>query len=349
MEFTAEMIASFLGGEIVGSKEARVNSVAKIEEAKAGNLAFLANLKYEQYIYTTKASIVIVNKDYTPKTAVEPTLIKVKDSYSCFAQLLEMYDAHRNEIVPGVSSLSSVHSSVEIDESAYIGDFVVIEKGAKIGKDVKFHPQVYIGKNVKIGNNVTLYPGVKIYVDCVVGDNAILHAGCVIGADGFGFAPQPDGTYKKIAQIGNVVIGNNVEIGANTCIDRATMGSTRIGDGVKLDNLIQLGHNVVVEHDTVIVAQTGIAGSTTIGHNSTIAGQVGVAGHIKIAPRTIVASQSGVASMVKTEGQILMGTPAFNLRDFQRSSIQFKSLPQMSEKIRSLEKELAAIKELLAK
>ncbi|MFI3267375.1 MAG: UDP-3-O-(3-hydroxymyristoyl)glucosamine N-acyltransferase [Rikenellaceae bacterium] len=347
MEFTAEMIASFLDGEIVGNKEAKVKSVAKIEEAKNGDLAFLANLKYEHYIYTTKASIVIVNKDYTPKTEVETTLIKVEDAYSCFAQLLEMYDAHRNETTPGVSSLSSIHPSVEIDDSSYIGDFVVIEQGVKIGKEVKIHPQVYIGKNVKIGDNVTIYPGVKVYVDCVVGNNVTLHGGCVIGADGFGFAPLADGTYKKIAQIGNVVLEDNVEIGANTCVDRATMGSTRINKGVKLDNLIQIGHNVVINHDTVIAAQTGIAGSTQIGENCMIGGQVGFAGHITVAPKTTVASQSGIGSRVRKEGEVLMGTPAFDIKAYHRSNVHFKSLPAMNDKIKSLEKELNDLKQLL--
>lgn len=347
MKFTAEMIASFLNGEIVGNKDAAVSSVAKIEEAKDGDLAFLANLKYENFIYTTKASIVIVNRDFVPSASVSATLIKVDDSYSCFAQLLELYDAEKNSSRVGVSLNSSIDNSVTLDDSAYVGDYVVIESGVKLGSDVKIFAQSYIGKNVTLGNNVKLYSGVKIYDDCIIGNNVIIHSGSVIGADGFGFAPQSDGTYKKIPQIGNVVIEDGVEIGANTCIDRATMGSTMIKKGVKLDNLIQIAHNVVVNEDTVIAAQCGVAGSSVIGSRCMFAGQVGIAGHLKVANETIIASQSGIAGSVKTEGQVLMGTPAYNAKDWQRAYISSKSLPEMSSRLRTMEKELEELKSLI--
>ena len=347
MEFSAEMITSFLEGEIVGDKNTVVNNVAKIEEAGKGDLAFLANPKYEHYVYTTEASIVIVNKTFQPSHEYKATLIKVEDAYSCFARLLDLYVANKPQKT-GISSQAFISDSALIPEDAYVGAYTVIEDKAAVGKNAKIYPQVYIGVNVKIGDNVTIYPGVRVYENCVIGNNVILHSGCVIGADGFGFAPV-DGAYKKIPQIGNVVLEDNVEIGANTCVDRATMGSTYIRKGVKLDNLIQIGHNVVVGENTVAAAQVGIAGSAKIGKHCMFAGQVGIAGHISIADGCQIGSQAGVGSTVKESGSVLLGTPAFHARDFQRASVVYKSLPEMRHKISQMEKELNALKAMLDK
>ncbi len=262
MEFSAQTIASFLGGEVIGNPDAAVSSVAKIEEAAKGDLAFLANPKYEHYIYDTAATIVIVSKDFAPSRHVEATLVKVDDPYGSFARLLDLYVANKPQ-KSGISPLASISDKASVADDAYVGPFAVIDDGAVVGKGCRIYPHSYIGMGVKLGDNVTVNSGVTVYEGCVLGDNVILHSGCVIGADGFGFAPV-DGHYKKIPQIGNVVIENDVEIGANTCVDRATMGSTVIRRGVKLDNLIQIGHNVVIGHDTVAAAQTGIAGSTKI-------------------------------------------------------------------------------------
>lgn len=347
MEFSAEMIAMYLGGEILGNKDISVSSIAKIEEAKSGDLAFLANSKYEHYIYTTGASIVIVNNSFQPSNTIAATLIKVDDAYSCFAKLLDLYIANKPQ-KRGVSKKSSVDDSVSVkDEDTYIGDFAVIEKGVKLGKNVKIYPHVYIGDNVSIADNVTIYSGVKIYEECVIGNNVVIHSGSVIGADGFGFAPV-DGTYKKIPQIGNVILEDNVDIGANTCIDRATMGSTIIKKGVKLDNLVQIGHNVVIEENSVAAAQLGVAGSTKVGKNCMFGGQVGIAGHLTIADNTQVASKSGIGSSVRKDGEVIMGIPAINARDFQRASVVFKTLPQMRQTLASLEKEVAKLKDMLA-
>ncbi|MDE7356257.1 MAG: UDP-3-O-(3-hydroxymyristoyl)glucosamine N-acyltransferase [Rikenellaceae bacterium] len=342
MEFSAEMIASFLEGEIVGDKNAAVRSVAKIEEAKEGDLAFLANPKYEHYIYGTGATIVIVSKDFSPASEVAATMIKVADPYGSFARLLDLYVASKPQ-KSGVSPLAAISDKATVADDVYVGEFAVIDQGAVVGKGCKIYPQAYVGVGVKLGDNVIINSGVKIYEGCVVGDNSIIHSGAVIGADGFGFAPV-DGVYKKIPQIGNVVIESDVEIGANTCIDRATMGSTVIKRGVKLDNLIQIGHNVVIGSDTVAAAQVGIAGSTKIGSGCMFGGQVGIAGHITVADRTQVASQSGIGSAVKNEGEVIMGSPAFAARDYQRSAMVFKELPQMRREIAALRKEIEQLR-----
>lgn len=349
MEFTAEMISSFLEGEIIGDANVSVNIVSKIEEAQKGSLTFLSNPKYEQYIYTTNASIVIVNRDFEPKQEISATIVKVENAYSCFAKLLELYAAHKRGLREGVSSLASIAKDVTIPEDLYIGEFAVVESGVTIGEECMIYPQVYIGKDVKIGNNVTIYAGVKIYDECVIGNNVTLHSGAVIGADGFGFAPQPDGSYSKIPQIGNVEIKDNVEIGANSCIDCATMGSTIIEKGVKLDNLIQIGHNVTIGANTVAAAQVGIAGSTTIGEGSIFGGQVGISGHISVAPKTTISSQSGINSSVRKEGTTLMGTPAFDAALCRRSIVGYKSLPDILKSLRELEKEVKTLKEQLNK
>ncbi len=328
MEFTAEMIAEFLGGEVVGDKEAKVSTLCKIEEGEPGALAFLSNPKYESHIYDTEASIVIVNQDFTPSKPVKSTLIRVENAYAAFAKLLELYNSMKPQKT-GVSPLAFVSSSATLGKGSYIGEYVVIGENVTIGKNAKIYPLVYIGDDV------------------VIGDDVIIHAGAVIGADGFGFAPQADGTYQKIPQIGNVVIEDRVEIGANACVDRATMGSTIVRAGAKLDDLVMVAHNVVVGENTVFASQVGIAGSTKIGRNCMFGGQVGVAGHITIADGTQIASQSGVANSIKTENQKLMGSPAYDASSYQRAAVVFKELPEMRRKLAAMEKEIARLKEAL--
>ena len=348
MEFTAELIAGFLNGEIVGDPTTQVHTIAKIEEGHPGALAFLSNPKYEPFIYTTGASIVMVNKTFEPSKPVPATMIKVDDAYGAFAKILELYAANKPQKT-GISPKASVSSSATVSEDAYIGEFAVIGENTSVGKNAKIHPQVYVGDNVKIGENVILYPGVKIYEECVLGNNVTLHAGVVIGADGFGFAPQADGSYRKIPQIGNVVIEDDVEIGANTCVDRAMMGSTIIRKGVKLDDLVMIAHNVQIGENTVFASQVGIAGSTKIGKQCMFGGQVGIAGHISIADGTQIASQSGIAHSVKKENQALMGAPAYDAASYQRAVIAFRDLPDMRRNLASLQKEVARLKEELGK
>ena len=346
MEFTAQQIADFLQGEVIGDAQVKVNNVSKIEDGKPGTLSFLANPKYTHYIYTTKASIVLVNRDFEPEEKITATLIKVNDAYSCIAQLLNLVNQARPE-KKGIDSSASIAASVAIPQSIYIGAFTYIDENVKLGENVKLYPQVYIGENVTIGENTIIYPGVKIYHDCVIGNNCIIHAGTVIGADGFGFAPH-NGSYEKIAQIGNVVIEDFVEIGANTTIDRATMGSTIIREGVKLDNLIQVAHNVEVGNNTVIAAQTGIAGSTKVGSHCMIGGQVGFAGHISIGDRVNVGAQSGIPNNVKPDSTIL-GYPAVPAREFARSVVMIKKLPELRQTVDDLRKEIETLKKQLGK
>lgn len=343
MEFSAEMIAAFLNGEIIGDKDIKVNSIAKIEEAVAGNLAFLANPKYEHFIYTTNASIVLVNNTFVPKEDIKATLVKVDDAYKAFAGLLDLYIANKPK-KEGISPVASVSDKAKIGKNVYIGAYAVIEDGVVIGDNAKIYPQVYIGDNSKIGHDTTIYAGVKIYEECEIGNRVILHSGVVIGADGFGFAPTEDGSYKKIPQIGNVILEDDIEVGANTCIDRATMGSTTIKKGVKLDNLIQVAHNVVIGENTVSASQVGIAGSTKIGKNCMFGGQVGFAGHIEVADFTQITSQSGIGSSIKKENQILMGSPAFDASIARRSIVGYKNLPQIMIDIKNLKNEIAELK-----
>lgn len=344
MEFTAELIAGFLEGEVLGDKTAKVTTICKIEEGEPGALAFLSNPKYEHHIYDTKATIVIVNKDFNPQKKVPATLIRVEDAYGSFAKILELYQSMKPQ-KSGISKQAYISLSATIGKEAYVGEFAVIGENVKIGKNAKIYPQVYVGDHVVIGDDVILYPGVKIYEECVLGDHVTLHAGVVIGADGFGFAPQADGSYRKIPQIGNVIIEDWVEIGANTCVDRATMGSTIIHKGAKLDDLVMVAHNVQVGENTVFASQVGIAGSTKIGRNCMFGGQVGIAGHISIADGTQIASQSGIAHSVKKENQALMGSPAYDAASYQRAAIAFKSLPDILKKVSSLEKEIARLRE----
>ena len=343
MEFSAEMIASFLEGEIIGDKNVIVNSIAKIEEAHNGDLAFLANPKYEQYIYNTEASIVLVNRTFVAKGDINATLILVDDSYKSFASLLELYVANKPQ-KSGISPLASISPKAKIGENVFVGAYAVIEDGVTIGDNVKIYPQTYIGDNVKIGEESILYAGVKIYEECVIGNRVILHSGCVVGADGFGFAPTEDGSYNKIPQIGNVIIEDDVELGANTCVDRATMGSTIIKKGVKLDNLVQIAHNVVIGENTVAAAQLGVAGSTKVGANCIFGGQVGIIGHLEIADGTQVSSKSGIMKSSKTPNEVLMGLPAFNAGESRRSTIIYRNLPSMMNDIKALKKEIAELK-----
>lgn len=343
MEFSAEMLAAALDGDIVGDRNATVSTFAKIEEGHKGALSFLSNPKYEHYIYETNSSIVIVNKSFEPKASVKATLIKVDDAYSSFAKLLELYAANKPQ-KKGISDKASIDPSATIGENCYIGPFAVIDAGVNIGDNVKIYPNCYIGDGVVIGNNVTLNAGVNIYEGCKVGNNIIIHSGTVIGADGFGFAPGADGTYTKIPQIGNVVIEDNVEIGANTCIDRATMGSTIIHKGVKMDNLIQIAHNVTIGENSVIAAQNGIAGSSKIGQNCMFAGQVGISGHLTIGNRVQLGSQTGVANHIPDDS-VYLGFPALPVSKYHRCNAVFRHLPELSKTVYSLEKQ---VKELTA-
>lgn len=341
MQFTAEMIAGLLNGTIVGDKNASVSTVSSIDGGKAGSLAYLTNPRYEQYIYTTEASIVLVDKTFEPKEEVKATLIKVENVAECVLNLLEMYNAAKPRKT-GIAKMASISEEATVGENCYVGDFAVIERGAKIGDNVQIYPQCYIGDNVTIGEGTKLYPGVKIYEGCRIGKNCILHAGSVIGADGFGFAPREDGTFAKIPQLGIVILEDNVEIGANTCIDRAKTDATIIHSGVKLDNLIQLGHNVEVGDNTVMSAQVGIAGTTKVGSNCFIAGQVGIADHITVGNGVKIGSKSGIDKSV-ADGEIRFGYPALPGVQYHRSFAVFRQLPDMAYTLRKLEKAVAAL------
>jgi UDP-3-O-[3-hydroxymyristoyl] glucosamine N-acyltransferase len=343
MEFNAATIAGFLKGEIVGDPETKVNTIAKIEEGHSGALSFLANPKYEHYLYTTKSSIVLVNKDFVPSVNVEATLIRVDNAYEAFASLLHLVDESRPR-KKGVHSTAVIEPTASVGRDVYIGPYVYIGENCIIGDGCSLYPHVYLGDNTIMGKKCTLNPGVKIYHDCILGENCVIHAGTVIGSDGFGFAPQSDSEFMKIPQIGNVIIEDNVEIGANVAIDRATLGSTIIRKGVKLDNLIQIGHNVEIGENTVMAGQTGVAGSSKIGKNCMFAGQVGIAGHLKIADGTKIGAQSGIPGDVKKENSVLLGYPALDHRDFLRSSIVFRKLPELQTRIEKLEKQVELLK-----
>lgn len=339
MKFTAQQIAKILNGDIVGKTDIEVSSLAKIEEGKKGDLCFLSNEKYTPHIYTTKASVVIVNSSFNPEKEISTTLIKVEDAYTSFSQLLELYNKMQFNKV-GISEKSDIDKNSTIGKDVFIGAFTSIAEGVKIGENVKIHSNCFIGENVSIADNTIIFPNVSIYHNCKIGKNNIIHSGVVIGSDGFGFAPDEDNNYAKISQIGNVTIGDDVEIGANTTIDRATMGSTKIGNGVKLDNLIQIAHNVEIGECTVIAAQAGVAGSSKIGKNCMIGGQTAVSGHLTIADEVKIAGQSGIASSIKEVGKIVQGPMAFDIRDFQRSYIIFKKLPELYRTVNTLKKEI---------
>ena len=339
MEFSAATIAGFLKGEIEGNPDTIVNTVAKIEEGHSGALSFLANPKYEHYLYTTESSIVLVNKTFVPTRSVSATLIKVDNAYDAFASLLRLVDQARPR-KKGIHPTAIIEPTALIGNDVYIGPYAYIGENCKIGDECSIYPHCYIGDSTRLGRNCTVNPGVTIYHDCVLGENCVIHAGTVIGSDGFGFAPQSESEFMKIPQLGNVVVEDNVEIGANVTIDRATMGSTFIRRGVKLDNLIQIGHNVEVGENTVMAAQTGISGSVKVGSNCMFGGQVGIAGHLKIAEGTKIGAQSGISGDIKKGNSILLGYPAFDYRDFLRSSIIFRKLPEIQAKLNELEKQI---------
>lgn len=344
MQFTAAQIAMLIQGSIEGDPEAKVNSFGKIEEAKQGQLSFLANPKYEDFLYSSGASVVIINQSQELKQAVSATLIKVPDAYSAFAQLLTAYQEMRSKQLIGIQEPSFISPSAKIGEGVFIGAFSYIGENVEIGNNVKIHPQVFLGNDVKIGDNTILHPGVKIYHQCVIGKNVTIHAGTVIGSDGFGFAPQQDGTYKKIPQIGNVVVGDGVEIGSNCSIDRATIGSTVIHPGAKLDNLIQIAHNVEIGSFTVIAAQAGVSGSTKIGRNAMIGGQAGIVGHLSIADGARINAQSGVTKSIKEPNYAVSGSPAAEYGAMLRSQAVQRNLPELEKRIAELEKMVQQIK-----
>lgn len=325
MEISAQAIADHLGGEVVGNPNVMVSSVAKIESGKPGTLCFLANPKYEHYLYTCKASIILINKSFEPKEQLSATLVKVDDAYAAMASLLELLNSMKKNRVRGRSWRASIAFSAKLAKGVGVAQFAYIGKRSTIGKNTQIYPHVYIGDDVVIGDNCIIYPGVKIYSGCKVGNRCIVHAGAVIGADGFGFAPLPDGSYKKIPQTGIVTIEDDVEIGANTTIDRGTMETTIVRKGTKLDNLIQIAHNVQIGENTVIAAQTGIAGSTIVGNNCVFGGQVGIAGHLKIADKTSFAAQAGLISNIKEPGKAYMGMPAIEYRTFMKAYATFKN------------------------
>jgi UDP-3-O-[3-hydroxymyristoyl] glucosamine N-acyltransferase len=345
MKFTAKQIAEFLKGTIEGNPEAEVHTVAKIEEGEQGSLAFFANPKYEKHVYSSKASIILVNKDFKPQKDISATLIRVNNAYEAFASLLELYQQSLPQ-KSGIRELSSIHDTAVVGENVYIGEYAVIEQGARIGNNVKIYPQVFVGDGVEIGDNSVLYPGVKVYERCKIGKNCIIHSGTVIGADGFGFAPSDSSDYKKIPQIGIVILEDNVELGANCCIDRATMGATVIHEGVKLDNLIQIAHNVEVGDNTVMAAQTGVAGSTKIGKRNMFAAQVGIVGHLNIGDDVKIGGQTGVMNDVKDK-ETIQGSPALPYRNYWKSYLLFSKLPELKKEMNQMEREIKELKEKL--
>ena len=331
MKFTARQIAAILEGEVAGNPDIEVHTVSKIEEGRAGSLTFLSNSKYTPYIYTTEASVTIVNSDFVPEKQINTTLIKVPDAYAAFSKLLSYYEGIK-EKKKGIEQPSFIDPTATYGDALYVGAFSYISKKVVIGAHVQIHPHVFIGENVSIGDHVTIFPGAKICSDSVIGNHCVVHQNAVIGADGFGFAPQNNGSYDKIPQIGHVILESHVDVGAGTTIDRATFGVTRIGEGVKLDNQIQIGHNVEIGAHTVIAAQTGIAGSSKIGKHCMIGGQVGIVGHIVIGDYVKIQAQSGVGRSVKNK-EILQGSPAFSYQDFNKSYVHFKNLPKTIHKL----------------
>ena len=346
MTFTAQQIADFLKGTIVGNPETTVNNLAKIEEGQPGTITFLSNPKYTDFIYTTKSSIILVNKSFEPKKAISATLIKVEDAYKSLGLLLNMVEQSKEKKI-GINPLAFVSKSARIGENVYIGPFVFVGENVLIGNDTRIYPHTFLGDNVKIGDNTLLYSSVNIYENCIVGNNCIIHAGTVIGSDGFGFAPTKKGAYEKIAQIGNVIIEDYVEIGANCAIDCATMGSSIIRKGAKLDNLVHLAHNVEIGENSMIAGQVGIAGSTKIGKNCMFAGQVGVSGHITIADNSIFGAKSGVPASIKKENQTWLGYPVQEIRDFRRSTAVHRNLPELQQAVTELQKEIKRLKEII--
>ena len=346
MKFSAKQIAEFIQGTIVGDENATVHTFAKIEEGIPGAISFLSNPKYTSYIYDTQSSIVLVNRDFEPEREIKATLIKVDNAYESLAKLMTLYEQNHPKRT-GIDSLAYVAPTAKIGENVYLAPFACVGDHAEVGDNTELHPHATVGRNAKVGKNCILYTNSNVYHDCIVGDNCILHSGSVIGADGFGFAPTPNG-YDKIPQIGIAILEDDVEIGANTCVDRATMGATIIRKGVKLDNLIQVAHNVEIGSNTVIASQTGIAGSTKVGEWCMFGGQVGIAGHIKIGDKVNLGAQSGVPGSIKS-GQSLIGTPPIEMKNFFKSSAVFKKLPEMYMELNNLKKELEELKKQLNK
>lgn len=338
MQFTAAQIAMLINGQVEGDANVAVHSFGKIEEAGAGQLTFLANPKYEEYLYNTRASIVIINSALALREPVGATLIRVTDAYSAFATLLSKYQELVTQQLTGIQEPSYISKSAQLGKNIFVGAFAYIGNNVVVGNNVKIFPNAFIGDNVKLGDNTILHPGVKIYHDCVIGQNVTMHAGTVVGSDGFGFAPQKDGSFKKVPQIGNVVVEDFVEIGANATIDRATIGSTVIKSGAKLDNLIQIAHNVEVGNNTVIAAQAGVSGSTKIGNNVMIGGQAGIVGHLQIADGSKINAQSGVSKSIKTPNIAVTGSPAFEYTSALRSQAVSRKLPDLEKRIAELEK-----------
>jgi UDP-3-O-[3-hydroxymyristoyl] glucosamine N-acyltransferase len=345
MTFTASQIALIISGKVEGNADTAVTSFGKIEEAKAGQLAFLANPKYEDYLYTTAASVIIVNDTQELRQAVDAALIRVPDAYSAFATLLAKYQEIVRQQMSGIQEPSYISNTAKYGDNVFIGAFSYLGDNVQIGHHTKIYPNAYLGNNVTVGDNSTIHPGVKIYHDCVIGSNVIIHAGTVIGSDGFGFAPQADGSFIKVPQIGNVLIEDDVEIGANTTIDRATIGSTIIKSGAKLDNLIQIAHNVEVGNSTVIAAQAGISGSTKIGNGAMIGGQAGIAGHLQLADGSKVNAQAGLGKSLKTPNTAVTGSPAYDYNKAIRSQSMARNLPEMEKRIKELEE---MVKQLMA-
>ncbi len=342
MNFTAAIIAEFLKGSVDGNPEATVNDISKIEEGSPGTLSFLANPKYEKYIYDTQSSIVIVNSDFQPQKEISATLVRVKNAYESFAALLRLYEQSKPK-KSGISKMASISETASLGKELFVGDFTVISENAALGDGVQLYPHVYVGDNVKIGEGSILHPGVKVYEGCEIGSHCVIHAGAVVGADGFGFAPNADNNYEKVPQVGKVIIEDHVEIGANTTVDRATMGATILRKGVKLDNLVMIAHNVEVDENTVIAAQSGISGSTKVGKNCMFGGQVGLIGHINIASGVKIAAQSGITKDIKEEGIVIQGSPAFEFGPYQRSYLLFRNLPKIREQINELERKVAGL------
>lgn len=347
MQFTAKQISDFINGVIDGDANVTVDELSKIESGKPGSLCFLSNPKYENHLYTTEASVVIVGQDFMPSEPVSSTLIRVADPYSAFSVLLKKYNEVNLNTKSGIEQPSFIHPSAQIGKNVFIAAFSYVAENVVIGDNTRILAQTYVGPESKIGSDCTLYPGVKVYNRSVIGDRVMIHSNTVIGSDGFGFAPQPDGTYSKIAQIGNVVIEDDVEIGANSAIDRATMGSTFIRKGVKLDNLIQIAHNVDLGQNSVVAAQTGISGSTKVGDRAVIGGQVGIAGHLSLAKGTQVGAQAGINFNTTEENKQWHGSPAQPLRDWMRASVIFKQLPSVEKRIASLENTIAQLKTII--
>ncbi len=343
MQFSASQIALLVNGKIEGDANASVSSFGKIEEAKTGQLAFLANPKYEEYLYSTQASIIIINEGLELKQCVNATLVRVPDAYSAFAALLSKYQEMLTQQMNGIQQPSYIAKTASYGENVFIGAFVYLGENVSIGNNTKVFPNAFIGDNVKIGNDSIIHPGVKIYKECLVGNKVTIHAGAVIGSDGFGFAPQPDGSFKKVPQIGNVIIEDNVEIGANTTIDRATIGSTIIKAGAKLDNLIQIAHNVEVGNDTVIAAQAGVSGSTKLGNNVMVGGQAGIVGHLQIGDGAKINAQSGVTKSIEP-GKGVTGSPAHDYTAALRSQALSRTLPELEKRVKELE---ALVKQLM--